>query len=162
MKYHARAIGYKIRDLLYSQHKTSHKLVVCSFGQLSTLPEPPLDTSIPALFIMPKRVSNVEQTIASSSTHVRQTYNFEILYLRPIAVDEEAYKETVDEGEAIAASLWAHRKLDGLSLAEARIVNSYVMDVIYDDPTGRFLEATLKLACEAILITFAVEVQATR
>lgn len=162
MNYSAVVIGKQIRDIIKTNHADSLGLVNCSFGSLATLPAPPLEVNLPAVFVAVNDVPSDEQTIATTSSHVRVTYNYDILYLRPFAESEEAYAESITEAEGIAETLMEDRKLSGLALTNAKIGNSGVTRISYDEGTTRFFNDALRLRCNVVIIGFAVVVQAAR
>ena len=162
MNYCAVTIGKQIRDIIKTSHAASLGLAICAFGSLTTLPKQPLEPSIPAVFVAVRNVPSDEQTIATASSHVRVKYNYDILYLRPFAEDEESYAEAIDDAEGIAETLMGDRKLSGLKPTNASIVNSGVTQISYDEGTTRFFNDVIKLRCDVVIIGFVVDVQAVR
>jgi hypothetical protein len=162
MNYSAVVIGKQIRDIIHTSHADSLALVQCSFGSLATLPAPPLEPAIPAVFVTVRDVPSRELTVASDHNYIEVKYVYDILYLRPIAANEESYAEGIEDAEAIATTLMEDRKLSNLTLTESKINNSMVGRINYDEGTTRFFNDVLKLRCDVIVITFTVDVKAQR
>ena len=162
MNYSTSVIGKKIRDIIRTQHAESLGLVICSLGTLATLPAPPLDPSLPAVFVAVREVVSDEQTMSGGSSQVQVRYDYDIAYLRNVAENEESYAASIESAEGIAETLMGSRKLEGLALDRAKVMNSGVSKISYDDENTRFFNEDLRLRCDIVIIDFFVTVRAVR